>query len=326
MKVLIIGGTQFLGRHFVECGQKLGHELTLFNRGVTGPDLYPEPEHLKGDRDSELDLFRGRTWDAVIDTCGYLPRVVRKSAERLRDSVDTYVFISSLSVYQDHTPHSDESAPVLKLEDLHSEDVPMHYGALKASCEVVVEECFPSRALHVRAGMIIGPYDKMDRMNYWLTRMQSGGEVIVPEAHSPLQWVDARDIADWVYHCLTNGTGGTFNVTGPEAPLDLNRVLHQMNNVLGNPATLIEASDEFLIAKDIKPIDGLPYWIPPDLYGFFHRDVRKAIDSGLKFRPLRLTIHETWEELSRRTVHHPSTTTKLAAARELARAMGLQQP
>src|SRR5215213_4666302 len=172
MNLLILGGTIFLGRYLVEAALARGHQVTLFNRGQHGPELFPDVEKLRGDRDGGLDVLRGRRWDAVADTSGYLPRVVRASAELLADAVELYVFISSMSVYADFRRPNDEDSPTAKLADESAEEATGEaYGALKALCERAAESALPGRVLNVRAGLIVGPYDPTGRFTYWTGRV-----------------------------------------------------------------------------------------------------------------------------------------------------------
>ena len=178
MKLLILGGTKFLGRHLVEAALRRGDEVTLFNRGHHNPENFPEVEKLRGDRDGGLDALRGRRWDAVVDTSGYVPRVVRASAEFLADAVEFYAFVSSMSVYADFSRPNDEDSPLATLDDETVEEVTGEtYGALKALCERAVEEVMPGRVLSVRAGLIVGPYDSTGRFTHWTERVARGGEV-----------------------------------------------------------------------------------------------------------------------------------------------------
>src|SRR5688572_29497367 len=197
MRLLVLGGTKFLGRAVVEAAVARGHEPTLFHRGLTNPGLFPDLEHLRGDRDGGLAALQGRTWDAVIDPSGYVPRIVRASAELLADAVEHYTFISSISVYPSFpTPGMDESSPVGTLEDPTVEDVPAHYGPLKALCEQAAEAAMPGRVFHVRAGLIVGPNDPSDRFTYWPVRVAKGGDVLAPGSpERPVQIIDVRDLA-----------------------------------------------------------------------------------------------------------------------------------
>ena len=214
MKLLILGGTKFLGRHAVDAALAAGHEVTTFTRGQTNPELHPEIEHLHGDRDGSLDALAGRTWDGVVDTSGYVPRIVRRSAELLRDSVARYVFVSSISAYGDFSAPITEETPVAELEDPDTEEIMESYGALKAACERVVEGVYGDRSARVRAGLIVGPFDPTDRFTYWPRRIAAGGTVLAPgDPEAPVQFVDARDLAAWLVHVALDGTA-----TGTRAP------------------------------------------------------------------------------------------------------------
>src|SRR4051794_14737210 len=203
MKLLILGGTIFLGRYLAKAALERGHDLTLFNRSQHNSELYPDVEQLRGDRDGGLDVLRGRRWDAVVDTSGYLPHLVRASAELLADAVEHYTFISSISVY----PHfrslgQDESAPVGTLDDPSVEEITGEsYGPLKTLCEQAVEQALPGRTLVVRPGLIVGPHDPSDRFTYWVHRVAQGGELLAPESPNwHTQIIDVRDLADWTLH------------------------------------------------------------------------------------------------------------------------------
>ena len=303
MKLLIIGGTQFLGRHYVESALRRGYEVTLFHRGKTNPDLYPECEHILGDRDGEIQKVGAREWDIVVDPSGYVPRVVSQSVKHLVGKAGYYIFISSISVYPGHEPNSDESAAIAMLEEPGSEDIPKHYGALKAECEQLVLEYFPTNSQIVRAGMIVGPHDKINRFNYWLRRISEGGEVLAPGSpEAPLQLIDARDIAEWSLDLAERKIGGIFNVTGPVMPMTMGHLLETIRQELEPNAKLHWVDSDFLVAKEIGLVDGIPYWVTPDLYGFFQRKIDRALKSGLKFRPLAETVRDTWAELKARKV------------------------
>ena len=214
MKLLILGGTKFLGRHLVEEALARGHEVTLFNRGQLNPELFPEVEKLRGDRDGGLEALRGRRWDAVVDTSGFSPRVVRDSARLLADSVEHYTFVSSQSAYRDTSvPGVDENYPVGTITDERLREAealkqseltaaPFFweiYGALKALCERAAEEEMPGRVLNVRAGLIVGPHDFSDRFTYWPRRVSEGGEVLAPgDPGRQVQFIDVRDLAAWI--------------------------------------------------------------------------------------------------------------------------------
>lgn len=305
MRLLILGGTKFLGRAVAEAALERGHELTLFNRGETNPELFPEAEKLRGDRDGDLSALEGRRWDAVVDPSGYVPRVVRASAELLRES-GHYVFVSSISVYgQFRRPGFDETAPVEALEDPSTEDVPEHYGALKAACERVVEEVFPGRSASIRAGLIVGPHDPTDRFTYWPTRLARGGNVLAPGApERHVQFVDVRDLAAWIVHVAESAVTGTFNATGPVPPVTMGALLESCRAVAGGDARLVWVTDEFLLEREVGPWMELPLWVPKSDEGLAHlldADVSRAVAAGLSFRPAAETVRDTleWARTSR---------------------------
>jgi 2'-hydroxyisoflavone reductase len=260
VKLLILGGTLFLGRHLVAEALVRDHEITLFNRGQTAPDLFPEVEHLHGDRDGALSSLEDRTWDAAIDTSGYVPRVVRASAELLEARVGHYAFVSSISVYREPlTPRFDESAPVVEPDDPATEDVSAHYGGLKALCENVVAGLFPNAHANVRAGLIVGPHDPTGRFTYWPERIARGGEVLAPG--DPERWVqliDARDLAEWLLVLAEERTVGTFNAAGPEARTTMGNLLETCVLACGNRARLVWVDEDFLLERGVDEWIELP--------------------------------------------------------------------
>ncbi len=301
MEILILGGTGFLGRHLVEAALKRGHKLTLFNRGETNPHLFPAVEKLHGDRDGQLGALRGRSWDAVVDTCGYLPLVVQESARLLRDSVGHYTFISSVSVYADFSqPGLDEESPTQVLADNTSTDVQEHYGALKALCERVVAEAFPGRSFCVRPGLIVGPHDSSGRFPYWPCRVAEGGEVLAP-AHPDrtIQYVDARDLSDWVVQKVESRLTGIYNAVGPQDPLTMAGLLETCKRVTGSNARFTWVSEAFLVAHHVEPWTELPLWLPKEMDGMDAVDNSKAVRMGLAFRPLAETVADTLAWLAR---------------------------
>ena len=299
MRVLILGGTKFLGRAVAEAALARGHELTLFNRGETNADLFPEAEKLRGDRDGKLTALEGREWDAVIDPSGYVPRVVRASAELLREAAPHYTFVSSISVYgqRSRAPGFDETAPTEELDDPATEEVMEHYGGLKAACERVVEEVFPGRALHVRAGLIVGPNDPTDRFTWWPVRVARGGEVLAPGSPDRVvQFVDVRDLAGWMVRSAEERVAGTFNATGPVPPVTMGELLETCVEVSGIEAKLTWVPEDVLLANDAGPWMELPLWLPesdPELAHIMSADVSRAVAAGLTFRPLRETVQDT---------------------------------
>jgi 2'-hydroxyisoflavone reductase len=295
-RLLILGGTQFLGRHIVEAAQTAGHELTLFNRGQTNPGLFPGIEQVHGDRDGGLGPLAGRRWDAVVDVAGYVPRIVRQSAELLANAVERYVFISTISVYAEFPrPGLDETAPVGRLEDESTEAAGgASYGPLKALCERAVEAALPGRALVIRPGLIVGPHDPTDRFTYWPVRVARGGEVLAPEGpHVPVQVIDARDLAAWTVRMVEARATGTFNATGPAAPLTLDEALETCRQATRSDATFTWAPEEFLVAQGVSPWMGLPLWLPAAGQDMSRVSIARALAAGLTFRPLAETVRAT---------------------------------
>ncbi len=303
MKILILGGTHFVGRHLADAALARGHELTLFNRGRRSAGLFPEAEHLTGDRDgADLELLRGRTWDAVLDTCGYVPRIVKQSAGLLAETVFRYVFISTISVYAEFkTPNQDETAPLGVLHDADTEDVTAAYGPLKVECERAVEEALPGRALIIRPGFIVGPFDPTDRFTYWPRRIAAGGDVLAPGAPSqPVQVIDARDLAEWTLEMVEREETGTYNATGPDYGLTLGAVLETCREASGSDARLRWVPDTFLKENDADSTRLLPFYIPASsgMDGLMTANIEKSVAQGLTFRPLAETIAETlaWDK------------------------------
>ena len=299
MKILILGGTRFLGRALVDAALQRGHELTLFNRGQSNPDLYPQIKSLTGDRDGGLSALEGQSWDAVIDTCGYFPRVVHQSAEFLADKVKHYSFISTISVYADFSkPGLDEKAETGKLEDETIEEITGEsYGPLKALCEQVIEEVFAGRSLNIRPGLIVGPYDISDRFTYWPVRVAKGGEVLAPgSAERLIQVIDVRDLAEWNIRLIEQNVSGTFNATGPDMPLSMGTFLDSCKNTAGSKTKFTWVSEKFLLENEVGPWIEMPVWMPsdsPEGIGLFAADISKALASGLTFRPIDETVKAT---------------------------------
>lgn len=303
MKILIIGGTKFLGRHLVDAALAGGHEVTIFNRGKTNPTLFPNVETINGDREHDIEKLSGREWDAVIDVAGYVPRIVRISAEGLKGSVKQYVFISSVSAYADFKKVGiNESDPVGKLEDESVEEITGEtYGPLKALCEKTVQDIYGDRALIIRPGLIVGPYDPTDRFTYWPMRVKRGDDMITPDnPATPIQIIDVRDLAEFIIKLIEENASGIYNATGPDHELFMGEFLDACKRVSGSVAAFHWASPEFLKEHDVAPWSDMPVWIPDteEDAGFSRIDVSRAINAGLKFRPLEETIRDTiaWAE------------------------------
>jgi 2'-hydroxyisoflavone reductase len=307
MKILVLGGTHFLGRHVVEAGRSRGHEVTLFNRGLTSPGLYADLETIRGDRDGGLDALRNRVWDSAIDTAGQLPRLVAASASLLAGSVRHYTFVSTLSVYADFSkPGMDESAPVLELSDPNNEEMtPEMYGPHKTECEREAQKAFPGRALILRPGLIVGPYDGTDRFTYWPHRIARGGEVLAPgRPDKQVAFIDARDLAVWMIHLIETEQTGVFNALGPDYPLTMQTVLETCRSVCNAEASFTWVSEKFLLEENVAPWTELPLWLPDqeEYTGFYNENISKALKSGLTFQPLSKTIQDTLDwDLPRQT-------------------------
>lgn len=295
--LLILGGTGFLGPHVVEHARARGFRITLFNRGKTNPHLFPDLEQLRGDRDGDLGALAGRTWDAVLDTSGYVPRIVRASAALLAPSVGHYVFISSISVYAETTHLGiDEDHPVARLDDETSEDVSQHYGALKALCEGAAEAAMPGRTASVRPGLIVGPGDTTDRFTYWPVRLARGGEVVAPgTGNDPVQQIDVRDLAAWLVHLVEQRQMGVYNAVGPAEPMTMRAMLERSRAAVGSDASLTWVDADFLGKHGVTPWGDMPAWTPAggEYAGFGAIDASKAMKHGLRFRPIEDTATAT---------------------------------
>jgi 2'-hydroxyisoflavone reductase len=299
VKLLLLGGTKFLGRAIAEAALARGHELTLFTRGRTNPGLFPEAEHVRGDRAGDLSALEGRAWEAVVDTSGYVPRVVRASAELLAASAEHYTFVSSGSVYVDGMPSGyDETWPVIQLDDPEVEEVRDDtYGGLKALCEQVVEASFPGRAALLRAGLIVGPHDPTGRFTYWAHRVAGGGEVLAPgPPERRIQFVDVRDLGDWIVRLAEERMGGTFNAVG--RPLAFAELLEAARAATDSDAHPVWVDEELLLTHEVGSWQELPLWLPQtlDVAHFLEADASRAITAGLTFRPVEETVRGALEQ------------------------------
>jgi 2'-hydroxyisoflavone reductase len=308
MRLLILGGTVFLGRHLVLAALERGHDVTLFNRGQHNPDLFPEAEKLRGDRDGDMGALEGRDWDAVIDTSGYLPRVVRQSARLLADHIGHYTFISSLSVYPENVPPGTaEDGPLAAMEDESVEEITGEtYGPLKVLCERAVQEELPGRALMIRPGLIVGPDDPTDRFTYWPVRVARGRDVLAPgRPERTVQFIDVRDLAEWNIRMVEQGTTGVFNANGPDGPPSMRQTLEACREASGSDARFVWVPEAFLAENEVGPWMEMPLWVPEEeMPGFFLFDCSKAIAAGLTFRPLVETCRATLEWARTRPADH----------------------
>ncbi|MDX2115298.1 MAG: NAD-dependent epimerase/dehydratase family protein [Planctomycetota bacterium] len=321
LKILILGGTGFLGPAVVEAARARGHTLTLFNRGRTakrkeelfGEKVFPDIEKLYGNRDPQkhatdddptspkgLTALEGdRTWDAVVDTSGYVPRIVSASANLLKDRARHYTFISSVSVYTENgAPGGDESRPVGTMKDPTVEEMGLqfeNYGPLKALCEQAAESAFPGRALNIRPGYIVGAGDPTDRFTYWPVRASKGGEMLAPgSADDPIQLIDVHDLGEWIVRCIENNTTGVFNALGPQTGLTIGQVLDACVQASENKPQLTWVPGAFLAQKGAGIGMEIPIWLPPEgeTAGFHRWKCEKAVAAGLTFRPVSDTVRD----------------------------------
>ncbi len=301
LRILILGGTRFIGPHQVKYAIDRGHEISIFTRGQTEPPFYHEyferVEHLIGDRTSDLSALEGREWDAVIDNSASYPSWVASTAELLRDQVDRYLFVSSISAYADFaTVGIDEDYHVGQLSADEAEDDGA-YGPRKARCEAYAREAFGENAIIVRPGLIVGPGDNTDRWTYWPVRVDRGGEVLAPNTPAdPVQNVDARDLSEWIVRLVeTPGHGGTYNATGEVQ--EFGDMLEEIRGALGADATFTWVSTEFMQEQEVAPWMHMTNWTPPEgqTVGMNQVSVAAAMQAGLTFRPLADTARDTVE-------------------------------
>lgn len=297
MRILLIGGTVFVGRHLAAELVKQGHELTLFNRGKTRQGLFPGVREVHGDRDGGLDVLADESFDWVVDTCGYVPRVVGDSAQFFKDRAQHYLFVSTVSVYPTTDQAGiDESGTVAVIEDPETEVVDGRtYGALKALCEERVLEAFGDRALIPRPGIVMGPEDPTDRFTRWVARIAEGGEFLAPEdKNQPVELIDARDLASWMALQIKNGNCGIFNTAGAMGSMTMGSMIEGCVKGAGASATPRWVGAETLQAADINGPSELPFWLPdPAAWGLFQVTSAKAADCGLRYRPLEQTVADT---------------------------------
>lgn len=297
MRILVLGGTQFYGRAIVVAALDGGHDVTVFNRGVTDPGAFAgEVERLRGDRDGDLGALATGTWDRCIDVSGYLPRTVRDSARLLADRVEHYTFVSSVAVFG--APESeglDEDGPTAVLDDPTTEEITNEtYGGLKVLCEQAAEEALPGRVLLVRPGLIVGPGDHTGRFTYWPTRLAEPGPVLGPgDPDQRVQLIDVRDLAGWTVRMSVAGVAGPFNATGPAQPLTMRTMLETVAEAVGgDPGAIVWTDDTFLLEHGVDEWTGLPLWLVHGR-GMLAVDVAKAVTAGLALRPLAETARDT---------------------------------
>jgi len=304
LKVLILGGTGFIGPHFIDALTAGGHKITLFNRGKRDPEVRPGIEQLLGDRNGEISSLKGHDWDVVIDNSGYTPSQVKATAELLKDHVRKYIFISSVAVYADFAKAGiDEDYKLAELKDPTSEVVNGEtYGGLKVLCEKVVETTYGKRATLIRPTYIAGPGDHTDRFTYWPVRVSKGGEMLAPGTPSdPFQYIDVRDLAGFIRTCVEKDVNGKFNVCSPQGAVTMGSLLDEAKRITGANTTFVWATPAFLEANEIigEKAEGnlIPIWEPPkgDEAGLLLVSPARAEKKGLKFRSLETTIRDTLE-------------------------------
>lgn len=313
MKILIIGGTKFLGRHLVGAALQNGHEVTLFNRGkIYSDEKIENVEQIHGDRNTDLEKLAERSWDICIDTCGYLPQSVKSSAEFLRDRVNQYVFVSSISAYQTFSqPDFDENAPLAELTEEQKEQFALIdpkgeltgiilreiYGALKVLCEREAETAMLNRVLIVRPGMIVGEFDFTDRVTYWMMRVAQGGEILAPgKPERFVQIIDAHDLAVWIVKMAEENQTGIFNATGKPFQLTFGGLLEKIKNVTNSDAEFTWVDEEFLEKENVAVWSEMPLYLHEsdvDWQGFLSANIDRALEKGLRFTTLDDTIRKT---------------------------------
>ena len=320
LKLLILGGTRFIGPHVVEIARTHGHEVTLFNRGKTNIGRVQDVEVLHGDRNGQLDALKGRKWDAVLDTSAFVPRIVKLSTELLRDSVSHYVYVSSISAYASFAGANDESSAVGKIADETIEKVDENtYGPLKALCEQAAESAMPGRVTVLRPGYIVGPDDNSDRFTYWPARVARGGEVLAPNTpQDEIQVIDVRDLAAFAVLCIEQRVLGTFNLVSPPHTFTMGELMTDCLAATKSDARITWVSADFLEAHKVEDGD-LPIWSHAvgENAGFALTSAAKALAAGMKIRPLSDTVSATlaWH-LSRPAEQQAKLKAGISAERE----------
>ena len=310
MRILVLGGTVFLGRAVTDAALARGHEVVHFHRGISAPPdarvrtVIGEREQLDA---AQLDC----AYDAVIDNSGYLPHVVGRSVDALRERAGRYLFVSSISVYRrfDREGFAEDSPVAPAPRPPPEATTPETYGPLKAACEAVVRQAFGERALVVRPGLIVGPHDPTDRFTYWPVRVARGGVVAAPgEPSRRVQFIDVRDLARWMVRLAERGAAGTFNATGPRGPLTMGGLLAMCRQVAGGDARFEWIDEDFLLAQGIQPWREMPLWIPKKddaMWGLMSANIERALAAGLSLRPWHDTIRDTLEWASTLPAERP---------------------
>jgi 2'-hydroxyisoflavone reductase len=301
LRILILGGTGFIGPHQVRYARERGHEVTLFNRGKTAPDMFPGLETLIGDRNGDYEALKGRSWDVCIDNSASTPEWVTMAGEVLRDSVAHYIYVSSRSAYADYS-----TVPMTAAEPTHTYETAgvepgaerLPYGLRKALCEREAQRFFPGRCTIFRPALIVGPGDPTDRFTYWPVRIHRGGEVLSPgDPSDPCQIIDARDLTGWMIRMAEEGHTGVYNALGPAIPRPMEQLLYGIRAVTTAETRFTWVPADFLAEHRVRPYSHMPVWMPPGpgREGFARFDIGPEVEKGLTFRPLAVTARETLE-------------------------------
>ncbi|MDM3871425.1 NAD-dependent epimerase/dehydratase family protein [Porticoccus sp. W117] len=301
LNILVLGGTGFLGPHTVNAALAQGHNVTLFNRGKTNPELFKHLETVKGDRNTDaIKKLAGRKFDAVIDTSAYYPRSVDMAMDVMKDNIGQYLIVSTISVYANWAQVGmDESGEVGKLDDPTTEEVTGEtYGPLKALCEQAAEKHMPGRVTVIRPGLIVGPRDKTDRFTYWPMRVHKGGEVLAPgDGSDHIQYIDVRDLGEWMIYCLENSVLGTYNAQTNGNDITIKQLLDTCVETINPSAKLVWVPTDFLQKHEVAPWQEMPVWIPPesDYAGAGSMSSEKAYQNGLKERPMKAVVKDCFD-------------------------------
>jgi 2'-hydroxyisoflavone reductase len=303
LKILLLGGTRFIGVPITELALERGHTVTFFNRGKTNADVLPQIERIQGDRNGPLDGLKDRKWDAVIDTSAYVPRVVKSAAELLAPNVGHYLFVSTISVYPSFAQPNTETSPVGKLKDETIENVDNGaYGPLKALCEKAAEAAMPGRVTVLRPGLIVGPHDSTDRFTYWPARAARGGEMLAPGTpRDRIQIIDSRDLAAFALDALERRVYGTFNLVSPPGKFTMGDVVNESIRAAKSlakpnpPPRAVWANAAFLEKQKVEGWSDMPVWIAAkgDDAAFADTSSARALNEGLKITPIRKTVYDT---------------------------------
>ena len=294
MKILVIGGTSFIGRHLVEASIKNGHEVVLFNRGKTNPGVFEGIRHIQGDRRTDAHLLENEKWDAVLDTCGYTPNDLTPVLEAVMNNTNTYMFISTISVYDNYEQGRPNEESSMHTNQIETDEVTGEtYGPLKVMCEELVNQAFGNKALIIRPCIVVGPNDPTDRFTYYAMKGVESGPVALPggpESKRMVQWIDVRDMAKWIVSMVEEGKTGTFNAAS--TPITLDAFIDEISL---NSLEKVWISDKELEEHDLGT-RRFPFWMPiseeyPE--GFFIVKNDKAVAEGLTFRPLTETAEDT---------------------------------